>query len=361
VVTTSTQELPRGESQEEKKLAPRAESEPQAPSEKSAEASPPEPLTQARASKSEVQSQPRTAAGVYFGLQEEAYEIPEDPFMALKDMHLPEEYTAILSPCLQSFGFLVQHADVMEEISGEQHRFTLVTNGRDNRYLFHIQDQILSNPSRMNRVALKDVLEVFTNRFGAETRFFVFHETPPNAMYKYVFHELEKQKGISISFISFTEIRDLRNLVESLQWKILRIHLSLEEVSQNVIREPEGSRKALADLEQDDQQVNKIVAMLARRASRAPVALSAKGFIRNLINETRWPDEWKSQRIGGLTGDPETDARDLIDYAIGQGTNPDYAEETILGGLLIAMLQDVGGEDRNLLHAMISDYNLGKI
>jgi hypothetical protein len=281
--------------------------------------------------------------------------------MALKDMRLPDEYTGILSPCLQSFGFALQHADVMEEISGEQHHFTLVTNGRENRYLFRIQDQILSNPTRMNRVALKDVLEVFINRFGAETKFFIFHETPPNTMYKYVFHELEKQKSISISFISFTEIRDLRNLVESLQWKIMRIHLSLEEVSHIVTPAPEVSRKTLADLERDDQQVNGIVALLAKRASRATVALGAKGFIRNLINETRWPDNWKSQRTGGLTGDPESDARDLINYAIGQGTIPHHAEETALGGLLIAMLQDLGEEDRNLLQTIISNYNLGQI
>jgi hypothetical protein len=61
------------------------------------------------------------------------------------------------------------------------------------------------------------------------------------------------------------------------------------------------------------QQIREI---LVAQAVQAPPQLGAEGHMRFLINETNWPDDWKTTRVGALTGIPRPDTQELVNWAL---------------------------------------------
>ena len=112
----------------------------------------------------------------------------------------------------------------------------------------------------------------------------------------------------------------------------------------------------MSQLTQDD--TNQLVDILSSQAAFAPINLGSRGYYRNLIQSANLRPSHRSTRIGGLTGDPEFDARSLLQWADNQGTNRADPRYTTVGSLLEELLPDVGTEDANRIISIILARNL---
>jgi hypothetical protein len=125
---------------------------------------------------------------------------------------------------------------------------------------------------------------------------------------------------------------------------------------------PKGARGSLTreHLKAERGTVDKIKEIIYVQASHAPLNLGARGYMALLIQKTNWPDSVKVRRRNGLIGAPELDATDLVRFACDQGTNPDDARYTFIGGLLEAVLAggDLDAEDQAFLKDTIVKYSL---
>lgn len=114
------------------------------------------------------------------------------------------------------------------------------------------------------------------------------------------------------------------------------------------------------DLKKDAGKVKKITDILFTLANNAPqTTVGPRGYIALLIRKTNWPENVKARRASGLTGDPEFDARGLVDYALDQETNPEHQRYTFIGSLLEVLLEEgLDKEDQDFLKGTIAAYNL---
>lgn len=104
-------------------------------------------------------------------------------------------------------------------------------------------------------------------------------------------------------------------------------------------------------LSHDD--LNCLQEILSTQAALAPLNLGPVGYFRSLLQRTNLPPHQKVSRIGGLTGSPDFDARELLLWADNQGGNPVDPRYTTLGSLLKELLPDLGMEEGRKVVAMI--------
>jgi hypothetical protein len=153
------------------------------------------------------------------------------PFEMLFDMGLDATYVDLLGSSLQTLGFTIEDSIVVEEISSDTHHFTLVSRpGRERRFLIRVPDIILANANRLNRAALKEVIELFADNFGEGVYVIIFHEQPPNAVFDIVMKESARQRGLIIDWVPFSKIRDLQSLGQGIRMKLVQDILQLEPV-----------------------------------------------------------------------------------------------------------------------------------
>ena len=110
--------------------------------------------------------------------------------------------------------------------------------------------------------------------------------------------------------------------------------------------------------ERDSDKIDRLVEILSKQASNAPVAQGVEGYLRNIIQQTKWPTKWKKARISGLTEDPDSSARELINYALGQGEIEGQGGLTALGSLLQELQEDLGKEDNDFVKDILLNYKL---
>jgi len=96
-----------------------------------------------------------------------------------------------------------------------------------------------------------------------------------------------------------------------------------------------------------------IIKILANQAVNAPFQIGPKGYFTNLINKSNFPNIFKMNRKGDISGIADFDSRNLINWAINQGTNPADKRYSVLGSLLVALIEDLGLEDRLQIAAII--------
>ena len=103
---------------------------------------------------------------------------------------------------------------------------------------------------------------------------------------------------------------------------------------------------------------DKIKEILAKQAVNAANKLGGTaGYFVSLVKQADLPSNW----IAGLlvwSGVPKVDALNLINYALGQGTNPKDERFDTLGSFLQVILDDLGLEDQRTLVAIIVAYRL---
>ena len=141
-------------------------------------------------------------------------EAPEvSPIEVLYDMRLPQEDVNLMSLTLENLGFRIEESKVQEIFSGDEHKFSLVTNDVTRRFLLRIPDQILASPSRNNRGALLQVLDLFIENFGESVKLYILHVNTPHVLYPVVLNDLCDQKGISVEFVPVNNyLNDLRQM-----------------------------------------------------------------------------------------------------------------------------------------------------
>lgn len=102
---------------------------------------------------------------------------------------------------------------------------------------------------------------------------------------------------------------------------------------------------------------DRIKEVLMKQAVEAPPALGPAGYFRDLVKQSNLPPQWIASRLI-WTGVPRTDARDLIDWALSQGTNPADPSFHTLGSLLQPTLENLGLEDQRTVAATIVAHGL---
>ena len=103
------------------------------------------------------------------------------------------------------------------------------------------------------------------------------------------------------------------------------------------------------------QDVNRIVAILA---GQAEYQADPKQFFNYLLRQAGLPQDWIRSRQGQWNGDINADADCLVWWAIGQGVNTERPENTTLGCILEALLNNLGDPNKSSVQSIIDFYNL---
>lgn len=96
-----------------------------------------------------------------------------------------------------------------------------------------------------------------------------------------------------------------------------------------------------------------IIKIVANQAVNAPFQIGPRGYLMNLIDKSNLPNNFKMSRKGDIRGVADFDSRNLINWAINQGINPVNKRYTVLGSLLVVLIEDLGLEDRLQIAAII--------
>jgi hypothetical protein len=107
------------------------------------------------------------------------------------------------------------------------------------------------------------------------------------------------------------------------------------------------------------QDKDRLKQVLIKQAVGAPPALGPAGYFRNLVTQSNLPPPWIAARLT-WSGVPSADAVDLINWALGQGTNPEDPRYQTLGTLLQPTLENLGLEDQRTVAAIIVGHGLYK-
>ncbi len=101
----------------------------------------------------------------------------------------------------------------------------------------------------------------------------------------------------------------------------------------------------------------KLVELLATKAHD----LGSQRYFKDLVERSRLPVKLQRIRTGAITGQPEIDARTLINALLNHGSNPDDGNPA-LGTLLLTLLtsDSIGIEDASFLVSLIVGYGLIK-
>jgi hypothetical protein len=122
--------------------------------------------------------------------------------------------------------------------------------------------------------------------------------------------------------------------------------------------DPNGENlRTIRDLSSDPARLEKLVKLLIQYLNRNLPGIEAEVTCRDLIHRTRWPDEWKNDRRGAVTGNVNIDAHALIYYSINQGYIPD-TDISALGSLLKQVREGVGREEAAFIDQIIKEFRL---
>lgn len=101
-----------------------------------------------------------------------------------------------------------------------------------------------------------------------------------------------------------------------------------------------------------DQLVNVIVSQAANAFT------TPQEFFNDLVNRANLPQKWVFGLAGIWKGDPNIDARKLINWALAKNGNPNDKRFTTLGSILQPLLIDVGFNDAILIVSLIIIHQL---
>ncbi|MEO1431284.1 MAG: trypsin-like peptidase domain-containing protein [Cyanobacteria bacterium J06632_19] len=130
---------------------------------------------------------------------------------------------------------------------------------------------------------------------------------------------------------------------------------AVQDVLQNKEEQVEGENSSMSNtISKTD--IDKLVNVITNQAANA--FISPQEFFKDLINRANLPQKWVFGLAGVWTGDPNVDARKLINWALANNGNPNDKRFTTLGSILQALLIDVGFNDAILIVSLIIIYQL---
>jgi hypothetical protein len=104
------------------------------------------------------------------------------------------------------------------------------------------------------------------------------------------------------------------------------------------------------------EDTDKLVDILAWEAFYGDA--ETKDYFKNLLRESHIPSSFVFEAVALLDDNPETAARNLVDWAEGRGTNPENPDFTILGNLLYPLLPKLGLEKSKMVIQLLFRYRL---
>jgi endonuclease G, mitochondrial len=241
------------------------------------------------------------------------------------------------------------------------HAWVPLTKGRSIRF-WHVQEieNFANQNTRSFRIALmrlhaeREVLRWVLRRIQQEHIRPVPKSSASQRLQKYAneatAHILEYSREVSVSGVLAiaNEVEDevrpgeREGLRESLQSQI-QIR---PQIAEKCLDFHDSQKKRIPEAE--TKHLSQVVAQIAAQSAAGPAA-----YFRQLIERCQLPADWKSLCLESLVGDPEADAKGLVEWASARDLNPNQPELFVLGSLLLAVLADVSGDDRSFVVALL--------
>jgi hypothetical protein len=143
---------------------------------------------------------------------------------------------------------------------------------------------------------------------------------------------------------------DVENTIRG---KILYRVLNVFKLMSPAARRNDAHLISQADLEP-------IIKTLAKLATNTPGG--AAGYFENLVKNSEWPDDWKSERQGGWSGNANAGASNIVTYALGKTFPAGHlkAGQSVLGWLLFDVVTKTtaGGAEQTQFSRFILENDL---
>jgi hypothetical protein len=269
---------------------------------------------------------------------------PRIPPINLMDalVHIRPEASLMeaLTPKFKTVGFDVVLLEQQDEYASCKHEYTALKAPNREVALLQVPNEIFE-PHNIYLGLFIILLKVFR---GKSIRLLSEGVQALKLVFQNAFED--EMRGDDWKFVNWVDIKEFQEGVNLLPIvKVFKI-------------EPLGSSISLADAKAD------LIRILANQAMHAPPALGVKGYFRNLVSRSDWPDQWKSDIIDGWTGSAQVDAGVFIDYVMGKGFFPaglQKHDDSVLGWFIYDLLKnlEVSSPDDKRLATLI--LNLGLI
>jgi hypothetical protein len=177
----------------------------------------------------------------------------------LSSLTLSDDYVERIRPGLQELGFSVDH-DHLDQAEGKEtieFWFTVVENGAK-RFLLQLDDEVLTVFSRVNKLALGEVRDLFKGKYRHGTTLYIFHESTPHGSYLVLMEgQWRETHRIAVKFIPLSQLRDFDDdMPLEKQMDYLKVRLDLAD-------QPAGPEKKLPASEISPDERKKLAKILA--------------------------------------------------------------------------------------------------
>lgn len=105
--------------------------------------------------------------------------------------------------------------------------------------------------------------------------------------------------------------------------------------------------------QEDKNRLGEILAIQAANAQPNP-----NDFFKGLVQEADLPENWKREKSGVWTGNPNIDSLKLIDWALSKRVNPNNNKFTTLGSIIYVFMNYLGYDERCEIAQIIINNNL---
>lgn len=148
--------------------------------------------------------------------------------------------------------------------------------------------------------------------------------------------------------VSIEDTKRFRGALKGMVAKDLAGSLAttMERITKSEVTVPVGPKA----IEQEDK--TRLVDLLAAQAQ------NEQGYFRRLVQQAPLDEEFKQQRQDSWSGQPKSDALNLVDWALAKGVNPADKGYSTLASILLQQLGRLDFEDAATIVAILSRYGL---
>lgn len=280
------------------------------------------------------------------------------PREALRDMRVTAEIRDLLVNLLPQLSYALEDVEVNSRYGQDKRHVSVLRNGDDTRHLLHIPANVLKKEENRGEFGLLRYM------FAGGSRLSIVSPSQagfPCHSYAMMVDEWKERDDILVSFINWKWLAELKSEPDLLRFAdLFEPRLTLSATATVIPKdhpdeesEPEYMPSAVQVPKVDRER---IVQTLAKSAASG--FSGSTPFYRDLISRADLREEWRQSLSGVWQGDAQSDARNLVTWAIARGVNPQDRKYTTLGSILEALLDQLGYDDQILIVALIYTYHL---
>ena len=266
----------------------------------------------------------------------------------LKNLCLPDEVIKILSPPFSRLGYTVIKEDPLKAKMVDDRMITTIKNRKWQCRCAHIPCDVLRDKSEQTVQAV-NFLSFY---FSRNEKLFIFSQGCDQAHQVYremLFKQWEDKGGIIWKFIPWMDFAELENLCKAgeAENKIVESVKGIFGV--------EAHRLSPKDLMEDERErIVKIITEKAVHYGDGPEAYFDK---LKMDLQPHLPKGWPNEISSVGRGNPEVNAKKLVDWTIDKGLISDTGQYTLIS-LLEVVKPLVGLEELQFIERIIADYGL---